>query len=519
MHPPALAGPRRRTRRTLLAAALPAALAAAALPAAAHAAADVTAVGTEIVVEDRTGSFKVAPDNNRLVAESLPGGELRLVDQVGLVAKAAGCFQISQLEVRCLRPASSPISKLIVRSRGGGDRLTVRGSLPVRYEGGPGDDAYRGGVQPGVPTAVDFSGGGEPGDIADYSFAEAGVEVRKNDRPNDGRGSVGDKDNIRADVNIVRGTRFRDIFHGGNSIAAVDTFEPQGGDDFVLGGFGLGTIVDMGTAPDGADKVLGAPGTIVSYAKRTNPIRAAVDLDGADDGQAGEGDELLQVGRVIGGSAGDTMLVPLNRIDGVGISFDGGPGVDTIRGTNARDILTGGPGTDVLNALGGDDQLFSNDGEPVDELFCGVGFDRATTDTAEDTVRDCENRTSVGTLRLAPTRLHAKAGETARLRLSWRHPQGWRKLRAIELRLTRGQVPVGGITIHPGRERISDRGAVEVVRKRTRLAREGKTVAARLAVRLDDSLAGQTLKAEVEATDTRGARQLERDAATVRIAG
>lgn len=46
----------------------------------------------------------------------------------------------------------------------------------------------------------------------------------------------------------------------------------------------------------------------------------------------------------------------------------------------------------------------------------------------------------------------------------------------------------------------------------------GKTVAAKLALRLDKSLAGRTLKVEVEATDRRGARQLERDAATVRAA-
>jgi hypothetical protein len=54
--------------------------------------------------------------------------------------------------------------------------------------------------------------------------------------------------------------------------------------------------------------------------------------------------------------------------------------------------------------------------------------------------------------------------------------------------------------------------------KQARLTRKGKTVAARLAVRLDDSLAGQQLTAEVEATDTRGRRQLERDAGTVRVA-
>jgi hypothetical protein len=37
-------------------------------------------------------------------------------------------------------------------------------------------------------------------------------------------------------------------------------------------------------------------------------------------------------------------------------------------------------------------------------------------------------------------------------------------------------------------------------------------------MRLDPSLAGQTLKAEVEGTDRRGARQLERDAGTIRVA-
>ena len=38
------------------------------------------------------------------------------------------------------------------------------------------------------------------------------------------------------------------------------------------------------------------------------------------------------------------------------------------------------------------------------------------------------------------------------------------------------------------------------------------------AVRLDESLAGKKLTLEVEATDTRGARQLERDAGTIRVA-
>jgi hypothetical protein len=54
---------------------------------------------------------------------------------------------------------------------------------------------------------------------------------------------------------------------------------------------------------------------------------------------------------------------------------------------------------------------------------------------------------------------------------------------------------------------------------RTRLTTDGKTVTARLAVRLDDSLAGRTLTAEVAATDRRGRRQLNRAAGTVIVAG
>jgi hypothetical protein len=76
---------RRQTRRALLATAL----AVAALPTAAQAA-EVTAVGTEIIVEDK-GGFMVPVQHNRLIAEALPGGELRLVDQVPLVSKTATC--------------------------------------------------------------------------------------------------------------------------------------------------------------------------------------------------------------------------------------------------------------------------------------------------------------------------------------------------------------------------------------------------------------------------------------------
>jgi hypothetical protein len=99
-----------------------------------------------------------------------------------------------------------------------------------------------------------------------------------------------------------------------------------------------------------------------------------------------------------------------------------------------------------------------------------------------------------------------------------RHPTAWKQLRTIELRLTQAGAPVGEVTIRPHGERISADGAVKLDRAATRLTTKGELVRARLALQLDQSLAGRTLKAEVEAIDKRGQRQVERGAGTIRIA-
>jgi hypothetical protein len=59
---------------------------------------------------------------------------------------------------------------------------------------------------------------------------------------------------------------------------------------------------------------------------------------------------------------------------------------------------------------------------------------------------------------------------------------------------------------------------VTVLRRPTRLARKEQTVSARLALRLHRRLAGQRLRLEVEAEDVGGARQLERQAGSIRVA-
>jgi RTX calcium-binding nonapeptide repeat (4 copies) len=499
---------RRQTRRALLAAAV----ALVALPAAAAQAAEVTAVGTEIIVEDK-GGFMVPTQHNRLIAEALPGGELRLVDQVPLVSKTATCLNVTSTELRCIRPSTSPISKLVFRAGDGDDQLRPAGSLPIEYKGGDGDDLYVG-ARTAAGTRVDFEGGSADDDLAHYTNAETGVNVTKDNLANDGRPGGQDRDNIHKDVDVVTGTHFDDRFGGVIGEVDFEEFRPLGGDDAVFGADGI-TTVDMGSAKDGADRVVAGVFTEVSYAKRTNPIRVGVDLEGANDGETGERDELVGVHAVVGGNGDDTLFAA-SRPDG--ITLDGGPGDDTVTGTTQRDRLTGGLDRDTLVGRDGSDTLTADEGD-IDRVLCGGGLaDVAFTDTAEEEISGCETRKSVGTLRLTPKALHAEAGETTRLELNWRHPTAWKQLRTIELRLTRAGAPVGEVTIRPRGERISADGAVKLDRAATRLTTKGKLVRVRLALQLDQNLAGRTLKAEVEATDKRGQRQLERGAGTVRIA-
>jgi hypothetical protein len=61
-------------------------------------------------------------------------------------------------------------------------------------------------------------------------------------------------------------------------------------------------------------------------------------------------------------------------------------------------------------------------------------------------------------------------------------------------------------------------GAAKLIARDSKLSHRGKTVAARLAVRLNRSLAGRNLRVEVRATDRRGHMQLEPNAGVIRVA-
>src|SRR5215210_408899 len=78
----------------------------------------------------------------------------------------------------------------------------------------------------------------------------------------------------------------------------------------------------------------------------------------------------------------------------------GGPGPDTLRGTNGDDNLLGKGGNDKLYALRGRDNLLCGSSKDLvgiqdspavkDLVTCGSGFDQVYVDSKDVVARDCE---------------------------------------------------------------------------------------------------------------------------------
>jgi hypothetical protein len=504
MHLPTHAGARRRTRRARLAAALSVVVAAFALPAAAHAA-------TTVELSGGTLTYRADTEKTNTVAVRDLAGAVEVRDLRGVTARGAVCVNVDPLTVRC--GVGTQRLQAFLGDRN--DSITVRASFPAVVDGGSGDDAYIGAFGP-ERTRVRFIGG-VGRDAADYVNSDRGVRLSNDGVANDGR-SAFDQDDIGGDVEHLTGSRFGDEItaQGGESeFCCHQVINGGRGDDVLRDAGGTSKSFQMGRTADGADTIIaGAGSSTLDYSQRTQPVTVTVNDGGADDGEAGERDEVFGSHEFIfGGSAGDTLRAPANST--AKHELFGSEGDDTLEGADGPDNLNPGPGADTVLANGGNDLVFAGD-LSSDVVACGTGIDAAVLDS-NDGFSSCENR-HVGVLRLTPGVQRADAGETARMKLSWRHPDGWKQLKTIQLRLSQQGMPVGEITIRPQAERITADGAIQLVGKRTRLTSKGKTVTARLAVRLDPSLAGQTLEAEVEATDTRGHRQLERDAGTIRVA-
>jgi Ca2+-binding RTX toxin-like protein len=249
----------------------------------------------------------------------------------------------------------------VICGRGGNDTIRGLGGDDILV-GEDGDDILTGGA--GADRLL--GGAGRDRVRYDDGLHDAGVTVTiGSGSMNDGLPGEGDV--VADDVENVWGSFGSDSLTGDldanelRSLAGTDTLHGAGGDDALEGGAG----------PDVFD---GGPGRDKVWYPRSVPVTVTMAV-GADDGQAGEGDEVTAtIEQVNGGGAGDTLI--------------GTPGRDYLYGAKGDDTITGGAGADQLHGEAGDDTLLGDDGEP-DLLDCQDGTDVFDADLL-DTTSFCE---------------------------------------------------------------------------------------------------------------------------------
>src|SRR5215211_175356 len=285
------------------------------------------------------------------------------------------------------------------------DHSTAGGSV----EAGPGDDDIR------VTNAIYLLTGGPGADRMDatgamtatvsyFDHAE-GVTVRLNGLADDG--APGEGDNVLGAVTGMRGGAGNDRLEAGASGSGLfgeggadvlvgsperDTLDGGDGDDQLFAGDGD----DYMGGRAGADVLSGGPGIDeVAYGGR-EPLRLSIG-DGANDGVAGEGDDIREDIENLAGGGGDDLLVgdaDANRL----IAYSGrdvlrgGAGPDHLIGWNDSDELDPGLGRDRVEAGSRDHPLLA-DGE-ADRLNCHARAPLIEAD-AIDTLHTCAPRVTL----------------------------------------------------------------------------------------------------------------------------
>jgi Ca2+-binding RTX toxin-like protein len=318
-----------------------------------------------------------------------------------------------------------------------------------------------------------------------------------------------------------------------------DKLTGQGGADRLFGGPGDDTLDGDRYAPAAADVLDGGPGAdkVEGWA---DPAAArngsvTVTVDGvADDGRAGEGDDVRDVelieshvsGHFVFTDAADVVDVWANLDEGPSTistrggddrviggnaaeTIDAGAGDDRVEGGFGDDAILGGPGKDTIYAdkVGsncglfescdvpvGNDTIDARDGE-VDTIDCGVGADRAVVDAADVVAANCETVDRAGTVVVPPpaegatkpgTGTRGTAARRARLTLSSVRA-GDLRTRGLRVRVVgarRGTVTlvarIRGRRVASGRVRVgadgSGRATIRLTAAGRRLVRRGITV-------------------------------------------
>ena len=252
----------------------------------------------------------------------------------------------------------------VICGAGGNDRLLGGGGADV-LRGEDGSDTLVGG------KGADVFQGGPGRDTAGYVEVTAAVSVSIGDGADDG--TAGEGDDVQADVELVQGSRYADRLTGdggANALygrAGADQVDGGGGDDVLFSGPGA----DVYVGGDGQD--------IADYSASAVALTVSIG-DGANDGAAGEGDDVqADVEVVRGGSAVDQLTGDggANVLDGRGGAddLDGAGGDDTLVGGTGGDTFAGGAGIDLVDYHGVSSPVTASIGDGPNDGTGGEGDD------------------------------------------------------------------------------------------------------------------------------------------------
>jgi Ca2+-binding RTX toxin-like protein len=281
----------------------------------------------------------------------------------------------------------------------GNDRLVMTGTgIDVGLDGD--EDIYT------APVDTIYIDGGDGDDIIDASaYTSTPTTGGKLDLYG---GPGNDKLTGTVRPNYLYGQDGDDTLYGGDGI---DRLYGGPGNDILYGGPGNDRFFAEPTL-DGNDILRGGTGSdMADYGARTNPLNLTLGNGAADDGEAGEADDIVNDVEDARGGSGDDVLVGNSRNNtligedgdneihggagndilqgdiGADILF-GDDGNDFLSGSSGNDTLTGGAGSDTIYGHEGDDLIFNADGE-ADTVFCDIGIDDAEPDPL-DTLDRCE---------------------------------------------------------------------------------------------------------------------------------
>jgi Ca2+-binding RTX toxin-like protein len=382
---------------------------------------------------------------------SLASGVYTVTDAGVPIDPGTACSRVTESTVTC--PASG-VSRLTISAGDGNDRVSVTAATPTMITGGPGADVLHGGPvadhlvadesgMAGRDTLYGNSGndileGGLGADVISGGTGRdevryesdgriAGVTVRLDDAANDG--SAWEGDNVRADVENIRGSVYDDDLTG-QPTAPSSVWGGNGQDTLRGGGY-----ADLLNGEGGADLLYGNAGAdILDGGNDNDVLHGGADRDhllggyGRDDlaGEAGPdrldggpGDDPLEAlydaGDLLSGGTGEDEADYSTHDTGVWVQLDdlandgagGGwgehdfvtPDVENLTGSDQSDLLAGNAsanrisgrdGSDWMYGLAGEDVLNSRDGEIDETVNCGSDLDFAIVDPG-DPVVGCES--------------------------------------------------------------------------------------------------------------------------------